>query len=124
MIGSMTLSNEFSYRMTTSGWFSFSWPDISETVIRHHRIDAGQDSVAKERFLSPVENGRSTCQAAEIYVSRWDSAYTPRTDLGKRLYALRIKAVNAGMKLLSEDEVLAEVKSRRGEFEENETDLY
>jgi hypothetical protein len=124
MIGSLTLSNEFSYRMTISGWFSVSWPDRSETMIGPHRMDARQDSVATELFLSPVANGRSTCQSAEIYASRWENVFTPRTDLGKRLYALRKKAVNAGMKLLSEDEVLAEVKARRGEFEENETNLY
>ena len=50
--------------------------------------------------------------------------FTPRTELGKRLSALRAKAVYAGMKLLSEEEVLEEVKRRRGELKENEKDLY
>ena len=50
--------------------------------------------------------------------------FTPRTELGKRLSALRAKAVLAGMKLLSEAEVLEEVKRRRGELKENEKDLY
>ena len=52
------------------------------------------------------------------------SLFTPRTELGKRLSALRTKAVLAGMKLLSEEEVLEEVKRRRGELKENEKDLY
>ena len=51
-------------------------------------------------------------------------SFTPRTELVKRLSALRSKAVLAGMKLLSEDEVLEEVKRRRGELKENEKDLY
>ena len=42
--------------------------------------------------------------------------FTPRTELGKRLSVLRTKAVLGGMKLLSEDEVLEEVKRRRGEL--------
>ena len=49
--------------------------------------------------------------------------FTPRTELGKRLSALRTKAVYAGMKLFSEEEVLEEVKRRRGELKENEKDL-
>jgi hypothetical protein len=52
------------------------------------------------------------------------SLFTPRTELGKRLLALRAKAVLAGMKLLSEEEVLEEVKRRRGELDENEKNLY
>ena len=44
--------------------------------------------------------------------------FIPRTELVKRLFALRTKAVLAGMKLLSEEEVLEEVKRRRGELKE------
>ena len=47
-----------------------------------------------------------------------------KTDLGKRLYALRTTAVVSGIRLLSEEEVLDEVKRRRGELEEDEKDLY
>ena len=42
--------------------------------------------------------------------------FTPRTKLGNRLSALRTKAILAGMKLLTEEEVLEEVKLRRGEL--------
>jgi hypothetical protein len=41
-----------------------------------------------------------------------------------RLATLRTRAIAAGMRLLTEDEVLEEVKRRRGEIEENEADLY
>ena len=50
--------------------------------------------------------------------------FVPRTPLGKRLVALRRKAIQAGMKLLTEDEVLEEVRRRRGELEDDEADLY
>lgn len=46
--------------------------------------------------------------------------YVPRTELGKRLLLLREQAMRAGMKLLSVDEVLEEVRRRRGELEEDE----
>lgn len=39
--------------------------------------------------------------------------FIPKTEFGKRLYAIRMEAIKAGMKLLSEDEVLEEVKRRR-----------
>lgn len=40
--------------------------------------------------------------------------FVPKTVLGKKLLSLRNKAIISGMKLLSEDEVLEEVKHRRG----------
>ena len=49
--------------------------------------------------------------------------FVPRTPLGKRLLALRRKAIREGMKLLSENEVLAEVRRRRGESVDDEADL-
>ena len=43
-----------------------------------------------------------------------ESEFVPKTELGKKLYALRMQAIASGMKLLSQDEVLEEVKRRRG----------
>lgn len=50
--------------------------------------------------------------------------FIPRTSLGKKLMFLRKKAITLGMKLLNEDEILAEVRTRRGELVKNETDIY
>lgn len=72
----------------------------------------------------PVEKEISTCQSMDVFLSRWETVFTPKTELGRRLYALRTKAALAGMKLLSEEEVLEEVKRRRREIENDETDLY
>jgi len=49
--------------------------------------------------------------------------YRPRTALGKKLLLLRRKAIAAGMRLLDENEVLEEVKRRRGESDEDEAHL-
>ena len=59
----------------------------------------------------------------QVSLSRWEMDFKPKTELGKKLYALRMKAIASGMKLLSQDEVLEEVKRRRGETAENETHL-
>lgn len=61
-------------------------------------------------------------QEASSSVSRIDfglgvavQEYQPRTPLGKKLLAIRKRAIAKGMILLSEEEVLKEVESRRGE---------
>lgn len=49
--------------------------------------------------------------------------FIPRTVLGLKLLALRNRAIASGMRLLCEDEVLEEVRYRRGEFENGESDV-
>lgn len=41
--------------------------------------------------------------------------FQPQTDLGRCLWETRQRAITNGLKLLSQDEVLAEVPRRRGE---------
>lgn len=43
-------------------------------------------------------------------------AHSQHIPLGKRLMALRQKAITEGIELLTTDEILAEVKRRRGEI--------
>lgn len=45
--------------------------------------------------------------------------YTPRTPLGQRLWEIRQRALAEGMQTLNHDEVLLEVKRRRGEIDED-----
>ena len=40
--------------------------------------------------------------------------FVPRTDLGRKLLELRKRGIDEGMRLLSQDEVLEEVRRRRG----------
>ena len=65
------------------------------------------------------ENARAQTQLA----GRAD-AFIHRTELGKRLAAIRNKVLAAGVQLMSENEILEEVKRRRGEFQEHEIDQY
>lgn len=41
--------------------------------------------------------------------------YQPRTELGRRLIELRRAYIQSGGKLMTQDEILAEVRRRRGE---------
>lgn len=43
-------------------------------------------------------------------------AFIPKTAFGKKLWSLRQKAIDSGMRLLSEDEIDAEMAARRGEI--------
>lgn len=124
MVGTMTLTDEISGRMTGSALFPFTWENWPGMVDRSRAYDDRVVSISRIVFNIPVEKERSTYQTTEVFSSQWKTVFTPRTDLGKRLYTLRAKAVDAGMKLLSEEEVLEEVKRRRGEFEEDEKYLY
>lgn len=117
------LTDKISGHMTGSGMFPFSWEGFGMMDQRQERADRGV-AAAGIQIIKPLEKEKSTWQSTEVFSSQWETGFTPRTDLGKRLYALRAKAVAAGMKLLSEEEVLEEVKRRRGETEENEKDLH
>ncbi len=125
MTATMTLTNEISGRMTGSSLFPFPWEDGWPGLEDRHREGVPRvTAVPRMVFIHPVEKERSTCQSMKVFLSQWETVFTPRTELGRRLYALRTKAVITGLKLLSEEEVLEEVKRRRGEIENDETDLY
>lgn len=125
MTATITLTNEISGRMTGSSLFQFSREERRPGLEDRHREGVPRiTAVPWMVFIRPVEKERSTCQSMNVFPSQWETVFTPRTELGRRLYALRTKALATGMKLLSEEDVLEEVKRRRGEIGENETDLY
>lgn len=45
--------------------------------------------------------------------------YQPRTELGRRLIGLRRAYIESGGKLMTQDEILAEVRQRRGESDDD-----
>lgn len=120
----MTLTNEIIGRMSTGVMLPLSsdeWRDFGE-----RRAATGYGPILPWiDFVYPVSGEKSTSQATEVIPSEWEmeSGFIPRTALGKRLVTLRTKAIDAGMRLLTEDEVLVEVKRRRGELEDEEADL-
>ena len=48
-------------------------------------------------------------------------AYVPKTDFVRRILALREAAIKGGMRLMTVDEILQEIRDRRGDAS-NETD--
>lgn len=76
------------------------------------------------RFDSPVAERAGSFQVTILIIPGEKEEYAPRTALGEKLVSLRKKAVAAGMRLLSEDELLEEVRRRRGELENHEADVY
>lgn len=74
-------------------------------------------------FVFPIGKEQSTNQMTEVRPAEWVGGFIPRTELGKRLVALRNKAIATGMRLLNEEEILEEVRRRRGELENDEADL-
>ena len=66
----------------------------------------------------------NTPRPIDIRVSGQEKDFAPKTELGKKLYALRMQAIASGMKLFSQEEVLEEVKRRRGGAGGHETDLH
>jgi hypothetical protein len=124
MIGTMTLTNEISGRMTGSVLLSSLWEDRPGSVVRQREAEIREVPVARIVCISPLEQERTTFQATRVTPCHWESDFVPRTALGRKLLDLRNRAIAAGIRLLTEDEVLEEVRRRRGEIEGDEKDLY
>lgn len=75
-------------------------------------------------FVLPLPEEDMSYRSTEIIIPEVMKMFVPRTPLGKKLLALRTQAIKAGMKLLNANEVLEEVKRRRGEIEDDEADVY
>lgn len=99
-------------------------PDVLPYFVERERKDGYESPQLLTVFMSPVSREKSTTQVTEVISSKWETGFTPQTVLGKKLISLRNKAIAAGVQLLSEEEVLEEVKRRRGELEGDEADLY
>jgi len=87
-------------------------------------LESWPKATLRVNFVLPVREEEMSYRSTEIIIPEVTEAFVPRTPLGRKLLSLRIRAIKAGMKLLTEDEVLEEVRRRRGELEENEADLY
>ena len=123
MASTVTLTNEM-LGCTSSGVVfppSYeAWAGLGE-----RRTEVGYPRLSPRiALVLPVGRDRSTSQATEVIPADWDAGFIPRTALGNKLLSLRTRAIAAGMKLLSEEEVLEKIQRRRGELEGNETDVY
>ena len=95
-------------------------PGSSEPLLtENHRRD-----VLWVNIVSPLPEELMSYRSTEVIFPKVAETFVPRTALGRKLLSLRNRAIKEGMKLLSADEVLEEVKRRRGEIEGDETDIY
>lgn len=124
MNSSMTIANRISDLMTESVFLPIVWKGRTHLMERRQNLAPWKPAICGVVCIVPVAEQSSTCQTTQVSLSRWEREFTPRTELGRKLYALRMRAIASGMKLLSQDEVLEEVKRRRGETAGNETNLY
>lgn len=123
MTYSSTLTSEMLWPRDV-GVMSSLLPDVLPYFVERERRDGYESPQLLTVFMSPVSREKSTTQVTEVISSKWETGFTPQTVLGKKLISLRNKAIAAGVQLLSEEEVLEEVKRRRGELEGDEADLY
>ncbi|HLI47526.1 MAG TPA: hypothetical protein VKV18_02385 [Chthonomonas sp.] len=67
--------------------------------------------------LLPFRQEDRSCRWTTIELPQNTETFVPKTPLGRKLLAIREQAIQAGMTLWSVDEVLEEVRRRRGEGE-------
>jgi hypothetical protein len=77
-----------------------------------------QKSVRKERIVAKKSGVKTRAIKKKRVVKDFD--FKPKTELGKRLWAIRQRAIASGVKLLNSEELEKEIQSRRGGvFEDN-----
>ncbi len=95
-------------------------PPPVETAADVWQLCAGSSVVTVEAGPS---RGAATCSTVAWSTSKDATGAVPRSALGRRLAALRDRAIQCGMELLTTDEVLEEVRRRRGEIDTDEADV-
>lgn len=122
----VTITN--TYASVASSNSGMTYPSLSLTGFESRDIEKirARFNVSPSwiHFVFPVGKERSTSQTLETRLAGRKDVFIPRTELGKQLAAIRKKALAAGLQLMNENEILDEVKRRRGEIQEHETDLY
>ena len=69
------------------------------------------------KLILPLGKEKTSSHITDVHFAIEMRAFAPRIPLGQKLLELRNRVIAAGMQLLSEDEMLEEVKTRRGEME-------
>ena len=78
----------------------------------HKKDDRSLDALIRDE----QEATRKKKEQGDIDVATCEpEAYVPKTDFGRRLLALRDAAIKDGMKLMTVDEILQEIRDRRGD---------
>ncbi len=115
-ISDSTLTME-AVAQTLSSSTSREWPTYREP---HPFLRTWGGTVPWHIITWPCSEEKMSRQTVGVVPLEAETSYRPRTPLGRRLMELRMQAIQKGMKLLSEDEILQEVKRRRGELKDDD----
>jgi hypothetical protein len=77
------------------------------------RSNSRRKNVPKKNVLAKTRGKKKASADKKQHVAK-DFSFTPKTELGKKLWELRSRAVASGMKLLNSEELEQEILSRRG----------
>lgn len=105
----------FDTEAMTSTVFSFPYSEKTEKDIKQeHTVTPWTD------LIWPIPDEKLSNAITRSTLPDLGKPLISRTVLRRKLLSLRMRAIQHGIKLLSADEVLKEVKLRRGETDEEE----
>jgi|GEM_PF-1963409 len=87
-------------------------------LLSPQNIEGPTAAAAREKEViieSSVPVRRMSSSNTIITLMEKRPGFTPKSELGKRLLAIRERAIAGGLKLLTEEEILHEVMLRRGD---------
>jgi hypothetical protein len=105
------------------GFMSMPSSGLVDHINVNYRTTIGRHDVWMNLIL-PLGNEKMSHHITDVHSLAEPKGFKPRTELGRKLLALRKRGIDEGMRLLSEDEVLEEVRRRRGEKDNNEAYIY
>jgi|GEM_PF-6140924 len=85
--------------------------------VNEHHADWVPDSSLKDLFRNRIYIAGNSLTMSSVATDAVTENYKPRTELGRRLVALRHAYLSKGGRLLSADALEEEVRSRRGGVE-------
>lgn len=125
MTATLTLNTEF-----MPHYWSWTKPAMLTPENDKPAVDAGgrpllfrkiwDETVVWSMLVLPVRKDEGSYQITEVT----PGGFIPQTSFGRELLSLRTRAIASGMTLLSDDEILEEVKNRRSGLGADETHLY
>lgn len=116
----MSITEQILGRLGSEGTYSFVTASalIAAMLILPSDTDRSSFLVPPQRPYYKVIKA-SDSSTPECQIAAWGDAekprYHPKTTLGKRLMALRTQAITKGLSLLNADEIVEEIRRRRGE---------
>lgn len=113
----MSVTEEIFARLGSEGTYL-----VSAVITAMFLLPCGSNAPAsaippQRPYYKAIEASGSSFSACRIAAGDFTGKhkYRPKTALGERLMALRNQAIAKGLKLLDADEIIEEVRRRRGE---------